>query len=171
MRAGHRDVRRVGVEVGLDDDHLGAGFDQTDHRGRDGLGSADGDQHLVLRVELLAVPAVAAGRRSPPQFGDAQPGRVLVDAVGDRLPGRLQHGRRPVLIGETLAQVHRPDLGDADILAKMLTLKGRRRSTVIAGGSVDPAGCEANVTPGVDGEDSFTPDQMAAGWRPAGILN
>ena len=110
VRAGHRDHRGVGVEERLQNQHLRARLNQSEHRGRDGLAGPDGDQHLSIRVELLAVAPSALSGDGLTQFGDAQPRRILVDPVGDRLAGRLQHGRRPVLIGETLTEVHRTEL-------------------------------------------------------------
>ena len=79
------------------------------HHGRSDVGQCDGD-HLGVRVELLAVAPSALSGDGFTQFGDAQPRGILVDPVGDRLAGGLEHGRRPVLIGETLAEVHCTEL-------------------------------------------------------------
>ena len=109
LGAGHRHHRRVGVVERLDQDHLGAGLDQTEHGRGDRLGGADGDQHLGRRVVGdVVLPLALSGDRLP-QRRNADARRVLVDAVGDGVLGGLEHGRRAVLVGESLAQVHRAD--------------------------------------------------------------
>ena len=59
------------------------------------------------RVDVEPVePLLVLGDRLA-QIRDAAPGRVLVHPVGDRLPGRLEHLGRSVLVGEALTEVDR----------------------------------------------------------------
>ena len=109
LAAGHRDDGGVGVVERLDQQHLRAGFDEPEDRRGDGLGGADGDQHLGVRVVLGAEVALALRGDRLAQRRDAEAGRVLVDALGDRVLGDLEHRGRPVLVGEALAEVHRAD--------------------------------------------------------------
>ena len=111
MAAGHGDDGGVRVVERLDQQHLGAGLDQPEHRGGDGLGGADGDQHLGVGVVLDAVAAFALRGDRLAQRRDAQAGRVLVDALGDGVLGGLEHRRRAVLVGEPLPEVDRTDPG------------------------------------------------------------
>jgi len=87
--AGHGDVGGVGVVVGLERDHLVAGLDQGEQRGRHGLGGAGGDQDLGVRVVGQVVEALGVRGDGVPELRDAGAGRVLVaaaveDGVGDR---------------------------------------------------------------------------------------
>ena len=111
LAARHRDDGGVGVVERLDQQHLGAGLDEPEDRRGDGLGGADGHQHLGVGVVVGAEVALALRGDRFPQRRDAQAGRVLVDALGDRVLGDLEHRGRPVLVGEALAQIHRADAG------------------------------------------------------------
>ncbi|COZ20433.1 Uncharacterised protein [Mycobacterium tuberculosis] len=66
MGAGHRHHRRVGVVERLDQQHLRARFDQSEHRCGDGLGGSDRDQHLGLGVVVDAEMAPPLGGDGPP---------------------------------------------------------------------------------------------------------
>ena len=83
------DAGGVGVVVGLEHDDLVARADQREQRGGDRLGGAGRHQDLGVGVEVQAVEPALVLRHRVPQFGDAAPGRVLVDAA--------EHGvrRRP----------------------------------------------------------------------------
>ena len=111
LAAGHRDDGGVRVVERLDQQHLGARFDEPEDRRGDGLGGADGDQHLGVGVVLGAEVAFALRGDRLAQRRDAKAGRVLVDALGDGVLGDLEHRGRPVLVGEALAEVHRADAG------------------------------------------------------------
>ena len=111
LGAGHRHHRGIGVVERLDQDHLGAGLDQADHRRRDGLGRPDRHQYFRLRVVVDAeLPLALRGDRLT-QRRDADSRRVLVDALGDRVLRGLEHRRWPVFVGEALPEVHRADPG------------------------------------------------------------
>jgi len=105
--AGEGDGRGVGVVVGLEEDHLVARLDQRQQGGGDGLGGADGDQDLGVRVEGGAV-AGALGGDGRAQFGAAEAGWVLVVPVADRALGLGQHAGRAVGVREALTEVDRP---------------------------------------------------------------
>ncbi len=61
-----RDAGRVRVVVGLEADHLVAGFAQAQDAGGDGLGGAGGDQHLAGRVVVESPEAaLLIGHRGP----------------------------------------------------------------------------------------------------------
>ena len=109
IAACHRDDGGVGVVERLDQQYLRARLDEAEDRCGDGLGGADGDKHLGVRVVLGAeVPLALRGDRLP-QRRDAQPGRVLVDTLGDRILGGLEHRGRTVLVGKALPEVDRTD--------------------------------------------------------------
>jgi hypothetical protein len=95
----------------LDQDHFGAGLDQADHRRRDAFGGPDRHQYFGVRVVVDAVMPLALGGDGLAQRRDTDSRGVLVDALGDGVLGGLQHCRRPVLVGEALPEVHRPDPG------------------------------------------------------------
>ena len=107
VASGHGDHRGVRVVERLDEQHLGAGFHQAEHRCRNRLGGADRDEDLGVRVVLRPVAPAALFGDGLAQFGDAQAGRVLVHTVGDSLLRRGEHGRRTVFVGEALAEIHR----------------------------------------------------------------
>ncbi len=109
--ARHRDDGGVGVVERLDQQHLGARLDEAEHRRGDGLGGADGDQHLGVRVVLGAEVPFALRGDGLTQRCDAKPRRVLVDALGDGVLGGLEHRGRAVLVGKALPQVHGTDAG------------------------------------------------------------
>ena len=111
VTACHRDDGGVGVVERFDQQHLGARLDQADHGRRDGLGGAHGDQHLGVGVVGDAEVPLALGRDRLAQRLDARPRWVLVDAVGDRVLGGLQHRGGTVLVGKALPQIHRPEAG------------------------------------------------------------
>ena len=111
MAAGHCDHRGVGVVERLDHQHLGARLDQPDDGGGDGLRRADRDEHLGVGVVLDAEVAQALRGDRLAQRRDAEAGRVLVDAIGDGVLGRLQHRGRTVLVREALPEIHRADPG------------------------------------------------------------
>ena len=104
---GHLDHRDVGVVVGLEHDDLVARVDQAQQRGGDRLGAPGGHDHLAVRVELEAVvPLLVPGDRLP-ELGTPGPGAYWLCAVLQR-PHRLRdHLRRPVPVGEPLAEVDR----------------------------------------------------------------
>ena len=102
--AGSRDERRIRVVVGLERDDLVTRVDEGEERRRERFGRAGRDEHLGCRVDVDAVePMLVAGDRLA-KHGEADARRVLVDAVGDGLAGRLEHFGRTVLIGEALAR-------------------------------------------------------------------
>ena len=72
LAAGHRDDGGVGVVERLDQQHLRAGFDEPEDRRGDGLGGADGHQHLGVRVVLGAEVALALRGDRLAQRRDAQ---------------------------------------------------------------------------------------------------
>ena len=103
--AGTRDERRVGVVVGLEGDDLVAVVDERQDRRGERFGRAGGDEHLGCRVDVDSVePALVAGDGLA-KHGQPDARRVLVDAVGDRLAGRLEHLGRAVFVGKALAEV------------------------------------------------------------------
>ena len=103
--AGHRDVGRVDVEVGLEGHHLVAGPGQGQDRRGDGLGGARGDQNLGVGVELQAPEPLLVVGHSLTQHRVADAGRVLVELAANGLDGGLGHRSRPVGVGKALAQV------------------------------------------------------------------
>ena len=106
-RPGHRDVGHVAVEIRLDDDDLVAGIDQPKHAGKDGLGRAGGDEHVLDRVELEVVEAVGVGGDGLPHAERPRAGGVLVDALAGlgSLDERLGDFGRAVEVGAALAEV------------------------------------------------------------------
>ena len=82
--AGQIDRCRVRVVERFERDHLVAGIDERQDRGRQRLGRAGGDQHLGVRVVVQAVVALRVIADRLPQRLDAASRRVLVDAGGDR---------------------------------------------------------------------------------------
>jgi RNA-splicing ligase RtcB len=59
--AGEGDRRRVGVIQRLEHDHLVAGVAQGEDRGRDRLGGAEGDEH-VLGLQAVSGPLMLEHR-------------------------------------------------------------------------------------------------------------
>jgi len=108
MAAGHRDHRGVRVVERLDQQHLGAGFDEPEHRGRDGLGGTHRHEYLGVRVVLGAVSAPALVGDSLTKRRDAQAWRVLIDSLRDGVLGGCEHRRWTILVGEPLSEVHCP---------------------------------------------------------------
>src|SRR5690349_17330528 len=107
--AGHGDVGRVGVVVGLERDHLVARLDQREHGRRDRLGGAGGNQDLAVRVIPEAVEPLVVRCDGLAQLRHTGAWRVLVAAAGqDRVGRDLGDLGRPVPVGETLAQVDGP---------------------------------------------------------------
>jgi hypothetical protein len=103
-RAGHGHGGGVRVVVRLDQDHLVAGLDQRQQRGRDRLGGTDGHQDLGVRVVREPVPRTVRGDGAA-QHRHAGAGRVLVHARPDRRLGRREHRRRAIGVGEALTEV------------------------------------------------------------------
>ena len=82
-RAGHGAAGGVGVVGRLEHDDLVAGLAQGEQGGGDGLGGADGDEHLGLGIEVEAVPGRAGAR---PRRG-AAPGSRCPAGTGCAPPG------------------------------------------------------------------------------------
>src|SRR5581483_9020608 len=105
--AGHGGAGGIGVVGGLEHDDLVARLAQGQHGGGDGLGGADGDQHLVFGRVGEAVPALLVLGHGAPQLGDARAGRVLVVAGADGGHGDLTQLVGAVGVREALAEVDR----------------------------------------------------------------
>lgn len=105
--SGQRYGRAVGVVGGIEDDDFAARFHQAQHARGDGLGGADGDEHLGVRVEALPVVAFTLRGDRPAQLRDSPAGGVLVVAFGDLALGPLEHRGRPAGVREALPEVHR----------------------------------------------------------------
>ena len=111
---GHGDGGGVGVVVGLEGDDLVARLAQAEHGGGDGLGGPHGDDDLGVGVVLQPVPAALVLGDGLAQRRQARARRVLVVPGPDGGDGGLGHLRRPVGVGEALAEVDRPRAGGQD---------------------------------------------------------
>ncbi len=111
LRAGHGDRGGVGVVVGLHHDDLVARLAQPEDRSGDGLGRSHGDDDLGVGVVDEAVAAELVLGHRLAEDGQARAGRVLVLPAPDGGHRRLGDLRRPVDVGEALAEVDRPGAG------------------------------------------------------------
>ena len=114
LGAGHGDGGGVGVVIGLEGDDLVARLAQPEHGGGDRLRGAHGDDDLGVGVVVEAVPAALMLGDRLAQRRQARPRRVLVVPGPDGGDGRLGHLRRPVGVGEALAEIDRPRPGGQD---------------------------------------------------------
>ena len=111
-RTGQRDDRGVRVVVRLEDDHfIVRTVNQRQQRRGERLGRTRGDEYVATGIEVLTVEAVLMLGDGQEQIRDAATRRILIDAVGDRVAGGLEHRRRPVLVGKALPEIDRAGSG------------------------------------------------------------
>jgi hypothetical protein len=141
--AGERDPDGVAVVVGLDEDHLIVGIDQTEEGGGQGLGTARSDRDLCLRVEGSAEFGPVSEGYCLSQVGYAVARRILVVAARHRAGRGFFYEVGPVPIGETLPEIDRPMLvgqpghfGEDAGTKRLETFRRGHRREVISGRTV-----------------------------------
>ena len=102
------DYGGVGVVERLQCHHFVAIVGEGEDGSGEGLGGAGSDQHLTVGIHIEAVETPLVVGNCVAEHGHPDSGRVLVDAVADRLSGGLQHLGRAILVREALPQIDSP---------------------------------------------------------------
>ncbi len=100
-----RDDRGVGVVERLEGDDLVALLGEREDARRERLGRTRGHENLRRRIERQAVEALLVLGDGVEEHAHPTAGRVLVDAVADRLLRGLEHLRWAVLFRKALAEI------------------------------------------------------------------